>query len=429
MNKYIIRGNIPLSGEINISGSKNSTLPILASSLLTQEDMILYNVPILKDVQTMISLLAMLGKKVIIEPNRIIIRAIKQHNNFKATYEIVKQMRASIVVLGPLLAMWKKAEISLPGGCAFGPRPIDLHLHGFRELGAKIELSQGGYLIACASQLRGKHINLLGDFGPSVLGTDNIAMAATLAEGRTIIENAAQEPETEDLINCLKKMGAKIEGGGTSRIVIDGQERLSGCEYTIIQDRIEALTFIAAAVVTKGNVTLNYSYPEHIESPLKKLLEIGVDIKVDKINNTLSIKGADPKNYKGLHIHTLPYPNFPTDAQAIFMSIACFIGNSSLFTEGIYQNRFNHAFEMNRLGADITIEKETAFVKRSKSMQGASIQASDLRAGAALVIVGLGCRGITEVYRIYHIERGYEAFHNKLKLLGANIEIAKTNII
>ena len=420
MNKYIIKGGVPLKGVIQISGSKNAALPIMAASLLTKEDVILNNVPSrLRDIRTMIALLAVLGKKVIVEPNRLIIKT-KEKQKFIANYEIVKQMRASIVVLGPLLAMWGKANISLPGGCAFGPRPIDLHIKGMKALGAKVKVKHG-YIEAKSKGLKGVDINLTGEFGPSVLGTDNVLMAAVLADGQTIIENAAREPETLDLANCLKKMGATLTGEGTSKITINGVKELHGCEYTVIQDRIEAATFACATAITEGNVKIKYKHPEHIEALTALLKEIGIGVSYK--NDVYHVRGRAINTYKGFTLTTMPFPDFPTDMQSLLTALAMVIDGNSTITESIYPNRFNHVAEMVRLGGDIVIEKSTAIIKGGGKLTGASVQASDLRAGAALVIAALASEGQTEVHRVYHLERGYESFPEKLKSLGASISV------
>ena len=426
MDKYVIHGGVPLKGSVLISGSKNAALPIMAASLLTKEDIILNNVPTgIRDIRTMISLLAMLGKKVVIEPDRLIIQTKEKHK-YIATYEIVKQMRASIVVLGPLLAICKKADISLPGGCAFGPRPIDLHIKGMEALGADIKLKHG-YIEARSQKLKGGQVNLIGEFGPSVLGTDNVLMAATLAKGKTIIENAAREPETADLTSFLQAMGANISGKGTSTLTIKGVKKLHGCEYTIIQDRIEAATFACAGASTGGDIKLKYRYPEHIESMTNLLKEIGVGVSYR--SGFYHVKGKPTKTYKGFTVTTMPFPGFPTDMQSLFMALAMVINGNSTITEGIYPNRFNHAPEMVRLGGDIVIEKSTAIIKGGKRLSGASVQASDLRAGAALIIAALAGKGRSEIHRVYHVERGYEHFPEKLKALGAKIDIKKAKVI
>lgn len=426
MHKYVIHGRSKLQGTVVISGSKNAALPIMAASLLTKENVILNNVPTrIRDIRTMISLLAILGKKVVISPNQLIIQT-KEEGKFIATYEIVKQMRASIVVLGPLLARWGMADISLPGGCAFGPRPIDLHLKGMESLGAKLKV-KSGFIAAKTNELKGAHINLSGEFGPSVLATDNVLMAATLAKGKTVIENAAREPETVDLVRCLKKMGAKICGEGSSILEITGVKKLHGCEYTIIQDRIEAATFACATAVTQGDVKLKYKYPEHISAMTKLLKDIGVSVSYK--SGICHIKGNHPKTYRSFTTTTMPFPEFPTDMQSLFMALSLVVPGNSVITEGIYPNRFNHAAEMMRLGGDIVIEESTAIIRGGKPLSGALVQASDLRAGAALVIVALACKGITEVHRVYHIERGYESLPEKLRKLGAKIEIDETTLI
>ena len=424
MKKYIILGGKPLRGEVSISGSKNASLPILAATLLTKEDVILNNVPTLRDTSTMLSLLAILGKKVIVESNRLIVQTQKSQL-FRATYEIVKQMRASIVVLGPLLARWGKAEVSLPGGCAFGPRPIDLHIRGLREMGISIDI-KGGYLKA-HGRPKGGRVDLLGQFGPSVLATDNIMMASSLASGSTVIENAAREPETQDLAGFLNAMGAQVKGAGESIVTIAGVKALHGCEYTVIQDRIEAATYACAVAITGGEVSMKYDRPAHLESMIRILRKIGVG--VTRRGKHLRIQGRPSRYYRGFNVHTMPYPHFPTDMQPLFMALASVISDVSTLTESIYPNRFNHVPELIRLGAHIRMEESTAIVKRKRMLSGASVQSSDLRAGAALVIAGLAARGKTEVHRVYHIERGYEAMPEKLGYLGARLTVARSSIV
>jgi len=427
MKKYIITGGTKLKGTATVSGSKNAALPILAAALLTSEDIILRNVPVmLRDIRTMIDLLAMLGKRISIEKNRLIIRDTGR-KAYKATYEIVKQMRASIVVLGPLLARYGKAHVSLPGGCAFGPRPVDLHLYGLSQLGAVISMKQG-YIDASAKQgLSGKKINLSGEFGPSVLGTDNVMMAASLSEGTTIIENAAREPETADLADFLNAMGADIQGRGSSVLTINGREKLRGCEYSIIPDRIEAGTLMTAAAVTGGSVVLKYGCAEHLESVIQTYTQIGVDIK--NKDGCITVEGKNPAHYTPFSITTLPFPGFPTDMQPFLMALGCVIKGVSSITEGIYPNRFTHAAEFNRMGAEITVENNTALIKGRGKLEGASVQSSDLRAGAGLVVAALAANGKTEVRRVYHIERGYELLPEKLRKLGAHIRQTRDEII
>lgn len=425
MKKYVITGKKPLKGTVSISGSKNAALPLLAASLLTNEDVTLHNMPVLRDTETMIELLAMLGKKVIVENEKVVIKSTGE-KKYKATYDIVKQMRASIVVLGPLLARYKKAHVSLPGGCAFGPRPVDLHLKGLEALGATICMKHG-YIDAVANPLVGGRFNMMGEFGTSVLGTDNIAMAATLAKGSTIIENAAREPETEDLMHMLTAMGAKISGIGTSILTIEGVKELHGCEYTIIPDRIEAGTFAIIAAATGSQISLKYNRPEHLEPLLDLFKECGIGSSYK--NGVLTITGKNPASYKPFKITTLPYPGFPTDMQSLVMVLGCVAPGISFISEGIYPNRFNHVPEFNRMGANIEVDQNTAIMKECVGLQGATVQASDLRAGASLVIAALCAEGKSEVRRVYHIERGYEDFVAKLKKIGASIREAKDTLI
>lgn len=429
MNKYVVEGGKKLQGDVVISGSKNAALPILAATLLTEDEVILKNVPVLKDVETMISLLAKLGKRIQIEENKMIVRhdpKASLSSRHEATYDIVKQMRASIVVLGPLVAKYHKATVSLPGGCAFGPRPVDLHIRGLEQLGAKIAVHHGD-IEAKTSGFKGKTIDLIGQFGSSVLATDNVAMAACLAKGETTIENAAREPETVDLVNFLIAMGAKIEGAGSSILKIRGVKKLHGCEYTIIQDRIEAGTFLVAAAVTGGKVRMKYATPEHLRFVFDLAREIGIGI--EERGEWITIKGKKPSSYKGFSITTMPYPQFPTDLQSLFMVLGMLSSGISKISEGIYPNRWNHAPELVRMGADIRVENEMAIMTGVKSLEGASVQASDLRAGAALVVAALAAGGKTEVRRIYHVDRGYEALPEKLRALGANIQVARDSLL
>jgi UDP-N-acetylglucosamine 1-carboxyvinyltransferase len=430
MKKYVIHGGVKLKGDVIISGSKNAALPILAATLLTDEEVTLRNVPTLKDVETMVALLARLGKKITTYEDRMVITRdpkAKTSTLHEATYDIVKQMRASIVVLGPLVARYHKAVVSLPGGCAFGPRPVDLHLRGIENLGAKIEIVHGD-IHASTKQLKGKTIDLLGEFGSSVLATDNVAMAAALAEGETIIENAAREPETEDLIDFLNAMGAKIEGAGTSELRIHGVKKLHGCDYTIIPDRIEAGTFLVAAAITGGKIKMAYNRPDHLENVFELAKKIGIGIKIQK--DFVTVEGKKLSSYKGFHIHTMPYPKFPTDLQSIFTVMASVIPEPCSINEGIYPNRWNHAPELVRMGADIKIENETAVISPVKhGLSSASVQSSDLRAGAALILAGMAAKGKTEVRRIYHVDRGYEKLPEKLRALGAKIDVEADSIL
>ncbi|MBN8217164.1 MAG: UDP-N-acetylglucosamine 1-carboxyvinyltransferase [Spirochaetes bacterium] len=428
MKKYVIQGGAKLHGDVVVSGSKNAALPILAATLLTDDDVILRNVPRLKDVTTMLALLAKLGKKVILEDERLIVQEDVGSRSVRheATYDIVKQMRASIVVLGPLVARYRQAIVSLPGGCAFGPRPIDLHLKGLAALGVKIEMKHGD-IHASARNLKGASIDLMGEFGSSVLGTDNVAMAAVLASGETVIENAAREPETIDLMEMLGKMGAKIEGAGTSTLRIHGVKKLHGCDWTVIPDRIEAGTFIAAAAVTGGRIRLKACRTDHLEAVLDVCREIGIGISEKA--GVVTVTGKKPSAYKGFNLTTMPYPKFPTDLQSLFTVVGALSKGISSLREGIYPNRWSHVPELARMGAQIQVENETAILGECKGLDGASVQASDLRAGAALVVAGLAARGTTEVRRIYHVDRGYEELPEKLRALGAHITVESDTLV
>lgn len=416
---FEIIGKKKLKGNIKISGSKNSALVLIAASLLTDEDVILNNVPDLSDIRTSIELLEKLGKKVEFSKNRLVIKQTKNIST-EAPYDLVSKMRASIIVLGPLLAKYKQCKVSLPGGCAFGPRPVDLHIMGMEKLGAQIKLDHG-YIDAQTEGLVGASIFLAGKLGPSVLGTDNVMMAASLAEGETIIESAAQEPECVDLANMLVEMGAKIEGIGTATLKIIGVEKLGGVEYTVIPDRIEAGTFLIAGILIGENMVIEDCNPEHLSFPINLLKEIGADIGVEKdriiVNNR--------KDLKPFSIETKPYPFFPTDLQPIFTVLACTINGTSSISEGIYSDRFQYALELARMGADIKIEGNSAIINGVEQLTGAEVSASDLRAGAALVLAGLVAEGKTVVNEIYHIDRGYEKLEDKLSLLGADIKRVK----
>ncbi|HBE02198.1 MAG: UDP-N-acetylglucosamine 1-carboxyvinyltransferase [Spirochaetes bacterium GWF1_41_5] len=424
MKKYIINGRKSLKGTVNVSGSKNAALPVMAASLLTDDDLIINNVPCLRDTQTMISLLSLIGKKVIIEKSgRIIIRSSGKLLS-EAPYEIVKQMRASIVVLGPLLAKTRKASVSLPGGCAIGPRPVDLHIKGLEAIGAKIRLEHG-YIKASARRLKGGRVNLLGKFGSTVLGTDNVMMAAALTDGTTIIENAAREPETTDLAELLISMGAKIRGLESSTLEIRGMPVLHGAEHTVIPDRIEAGTFLAIAACTKGKFTIKNCRPAHLANPVRLLSECGIHIETG--HDFIKIDAS--RKFRGFSAETQPYPDFPTDLASQFTVAACMADGISTITDTLFPQRFNHVPELLRMGAEIKLEDNTAIITGGKTLQAANILASDLRAGAALVAAGLAAEGTTEVRRIYHIERGYEDFHSKLSGLGGRINCAADSLL
>ncbi|MDN5304573.1 MAG: UDP-N-acetylglucosamine 1-carboxyvinyltransferase [Fusobacteriaceae bacterium] len=422
MDAYKIIGGNKLEGVLNVSGSKNATLPILAATLIAEGEYILKNVPSLKDVRTMCKLLEKLGleiEKLSENSYKIINNGIK---NIEATYDLVKTMRASFLVMGPMLSHIQKAKVSLPGGCAIGTRPVDLHLKGFEAIGAKIEISHG-YVEATASELIGNNIIL--DF-PSVGATENIIMAAVRAKGITVIENAAREPEIDDLCNFLNKMGAKIAGIGSSRIEIEGVEKLNAVEYTIIPDRIEAGTFLVLSALSKGKVGVTDFKIEHLEGFVLKLEEMGY--KVNDKNGIFYVEG-DVENSKPIRVQTMPYPGFPTDLQAQLMTLLCFANGTSEIKETIFENRFMHVSELNRMGADIKIDGNIAIINGKIRFSGAEVMASDLRAGAALVIAGLLSEGETLVQRIYHIDRGYEKLEEKLKNIGANIERVKVDLI
>jgi UDP-N-acetylglucosamine 1-carboxyvinyltransferase len=414
-----INGGEKLKGRVKISGSKNSALVLIAASILTDEDVILNNVPDLLDIRTSIELLEKLGKKIEFQNNRLI---IKQTPNVvtEAPYDLVNKMRASIMVLGPLLAKYKKCKVSLPGGCAFGPRPVDLHIMGMEKLGAKIKLDNG-YIDAQTQGLVGANIFLAGQHGPSVLGTDNVMMAATLANGQTVIESAAQEPECVDLANMLVQMGAKIEGIGTSTLKITGVEKLNSVEYTVIPDRIEAGTFLIAGILIGEQIVIENCNPEHLSFPIEILKNIGADIETHE--NEIVVTGG--KSLKPFAIDTKPYPLFPTDLQPMFTVLACYIDGASSISEGIWPDRFQYTQELARMGADIKVENNIALINGAKKLVGAQVMASDLRAGAALVIAGLVAEGKTIINRIYHIDRGYEDIEGKLFLLGADIKRVK----
>jgi len=420
MDKLVIEGGGKLTGSVRVSGAKNACLPILAATLLTEEECVITNVPDLKDVETMLNILSSLGREIERSPGEVRILSGKV-NNVTASYELVSTMRASIAVLGPLLAKYGKAKVSFPGGCVIGQRPIDLHLKGLRALGADIRV-EGGYLLAEAGKLTGRRIYLGGHFGSSVLATANILMAAVLAEGETIIENAACEPELLDLANFLTSLGARIEGKGTPTIRIKGVSSLSGTKYSVIPDRIEAGTYMIAAVATGGRIFLESASCEHNAALIDKLEEVGGE--VEEHSNGLDVYRVQP-NVGAIDITTLTYPGFPTDLQAQMMTLLCISEGISVITEKVYPNRFIHISELNRMGAEIILEGATAIIKGVPELQGAPVMASDLRASAALVLAGLVARGRTEISRIYHLDRGYENLEEKLIALGAKIERKK----
>lgn len=415
MDKLVIEGGRPLEGSVTISGAKNACLPILAATLLSDEKSVIRNVPVLRDMSTMLKILRNLGVKAEQNADKITIEP-KGYKKYTAPYELVSTMRASICVLGPLLAKQRFAEVSFPGGCVIGPRPIDLHLKGLKALGAKIKIERG-YIIADGKNLRGSNVYLGGHFGSSVLATGNTMMAATLASGVTVIENAACEPEVVDLAAFLIKMGARIKGHGTYRIIIEGVKKLHGAEHDIIPDRIEAGTYMLAAAITKGDISLKNAKPEHLVAVIDKVTEAGLEIK--KIPNGFRARYA--RRLKPIDVTTLPFPGFPTDMQAQFMSLMAVTDGISVITEKIYPDRFIHTSELGRMGAEIILEGPSAIVKGVKTLSGAPVMASDLRASAALVLAGLVAKGRTDISRIYHLDRGYEKLEEKLKKLGAKV--------
>jgi len=419
MDSFLIKGGVPLHGEVEVSGAKNAVLPILAATLLTPEKCVIRRVPNLSDVHFMGKILASLGAKVTAENGTMTVRAAKLKP--VGNYNLIRKMRGSICILGPLLGRQRQAKVSLPGGCIIGPRPIDLHLKGMRCLGAEV-LIEGGYVIATAKRLIGSDVFLGGRSGPTVLGTANVMMAAVLAEGVTTIESAACEPEIVDLAYFLNKMGAKIVGAGSPTITISGVKELNGVEHDVIPDRIETATFAIAAAVTDGEVTIKGARPDHLHAVLDKLQEAGVEVKRAGLSMTVRRAGR----LKPVDITTQPYAGFPTDVQAQIMTLMAVTPGLSIITERIFEARFMHVSELARLGADISIEGPSAIVKGGRKLSGAPVMASDLRASAALVIAGLAAQGSTHVNRIYHIDRGYEQIDSKLRKLGARIQRAET---
>jgi len=408
----IIDGGVRLAGVVNISGAKNAALPIMAASILASGENLIHNVPCLRDITTMGNLLSHLGLRFHQQDGTVMLDS-RRLSSVEAPYSLVKTMRASVLVLGPLLARMGKARVSLPGGCAIGARPINLHIMGLQKMGAEIRLSEG-YINARAERLRGTTVYF--DM-PTVTGTENLMMAASLADGVTVIENAACEPEVVDLADALISMGADIEGAGTTVIKIKGVQYLRPLNHRIIPDRIEAGTFIAAAGITGGEIEIRDCRVEHLESVIAKLRETGIEIR--QLGDRLIAKG--PERLKPVDVRTMPYPGFPTDMQAQFMALMAIARGTSLITEGIFENRFMHVAEMRRLGADIKVEGATATVRGVDSLKGAPVMATDLRASASLVLAGLVAEGTTVIERLYHIDRGYERIEEKLKLLGARI--------
>lgn len=413
MEKIMVEKSPPLRGNVRISGAKNSALPILAASLLGTEDIILEDVPMLKDVDVMCEVLISLGAKVELLDEGIIKINCKDIDSYETPYELMSKMRASFLVTGPLLTRLGKAKTSLPGGCAIGTRPIDLHLKGFKALGAEIDVDHGS-VSSYAEKLVGDRIYL--DF-PSVGATENIMMAAVMAEGETIIDNAAMEPEIVDLSNFLNKLGAQIKGAGTSSIKIKGVKKLGGATHSIIPDRIEAGTFMVAAAITKGDIVVENVITSHIKPVIAKLREVGCEIYED--GDKVRVIGT--RHPKAVDVKTLPYPGFPTDMQAQFMALMSVSEGTSVIIETVFENRFRHVDELKRMGADIKIDGRSAIIQGVDNLMSAPVKATDLRAGAALVLAGLVSDGITEITDIYHIDRGYENLESKFAKLGAKI--------
>lgn len=416
MDKIVIQGGEKLKGRIRISGSKNSALPLMAASLLTEQKVVLTNVPNLADVRMMIQLLNDLGVQSTFLLGRLAFTA-KRIKSHEAAYDIVRKMRASILVLGPLLARSGKARVSLPGGCAIGARPINLHIKALEEMGARIKL-ENGYVDAVCARLKGANI-VFDDV--TVTGTENILMAAVLAKGKTTLKNAAREPEITDLANLLNAMGAKITGAGTSTIEIEGVDELHGATHRVIPDRIEVGTYMIASAMTGGDLTLDDVVPEHVEALSQKLIEAGATVET----NGTKIRVVGPKVVQPVDIKTAPYPGFATDFQAQFMTLMAIADGTSTITETIFENRFMHVPELQRMGANLQIEGNTVVVKGVDNLLSAPVMASDLRASASLVLAGLAAKGVTEIHRVYHIDRGYEVIEKKLRKVGAKVRRAK----
>ena len=414
MDRLVIQGGRALHGKISISGAKNAALPVLAATLLTHEPMLIGNIPHLHDITTTMELLGQMGSRLTVDERMHIEVDNNDIKNLTAPYELVKTMRASILVLGPLLSRYGKANVSLPGGCAIGSRPVNLHLQGLRAMGADI-LVEEGYIKAVANRLKGAHLTM----DPvTVTGTENLMMAATLAEGTTVIENAAQEPEVTNLALCLSKMGAKISGAGSNRIVIEGVECLTGTDFDILPDRIETGTYLVATTMTGGRVKLKTTRPALLEAVLSKLREAGAHIEMNEDSITLDMQGRKPK---AVDVQTSPFPGFPTDMQAQFTAMNCIAHGHGKITEAIFENRFMHVQELQRMGANLSLEHNTVLSDGVDRLASAPVMATDLRASASLVLAGLVAQGETVVDRIYHIDRGYETIEEKLSQLGANI--------
>jgi UDP-N-acetylglucosamine 1-carboxyvinyltransferase len=414
MDKLQVTGGARLDGEVRISGAKNAALPIIAATLLADEAVEVRNLPHLQDVTTMLQLLTRMGVKVTLGERQRVEVDPRGISEFIAPYELVKTMRASILVLGPMLARFGQADVSLPGGCAIGARPVNIHVAGLTAMGADIRV-ENGYIRARAGRLKGARLML---DTVTVTGTENLMMAATLADGQTIIENAAREPEVVDLAQLLIAMGARIQGAGTDRIVVEGVTRLHGAQYAVQPDRIETGTFLVAGAITGGRVMARHAQPEHLDAVLLKLQEAGAEVKTGADWVELDMHGRRPK---AVDVRTAPYPAFPTDMQAQFAALDCVADGVGTIIETIFENRFMHLLEMRRLGAEIRLEGNTAIIKGVPQLTAAPVMATDLRASASLVIAGLVAQGRTEIDRIYHIDRGYESIEEKLSQLGAQI--------
>ena len=414
MDKLIITGGAVLDGTIRISGAKNAALPVLCATLMADGLMTVGNVPHLQDVTTTMELLGAMGVTLVIDEKMAIESDTSTMTTYSAPYELVKTMRASILVLGPLLARFGEAEVSLPGGCAIGARPVNLHIQGLQAMGADITV-ENGYIKAKAKRLKGATIVL--DM-VTVTGTENLMMAAALADGTTLLENAAREPEVVDLANCLNKMGAKITGAGTSTITIEGVEKLNGVRYDVLPDRIETGTYLVAAAITGGRILVKDTCPKTLDAVLAKLREAGADIETGEDWISLDMHGKRPK---AVDVHTAPYPAFPTDMQAQFTALNAVAEGVATITETVFENRFMHMQELERMGAKVRLESNTAIITGREGLTGAPVMATDLRASASLVLAGLVAKGDTEVHRIYHIDRGYERIEEKLQQLGATI--------
>jgi UDP-N-acetylglucosamine 1-carboxyvinyltransferase len=416
MDSIVIQGGNILQGEVRISGAKNSALPILASTILGGGQCVLANVPRVADVLTMGKLLGMLGLAVAHEGNRTVVQA-DHITSTEAPYDLVRTMRASVLVLGPLVARWGEATVSLPGGCAIGSRPVNFHLAGLQKLGAKVDIEHG-YIKATARRLRGARIYF---DTPSVTGTENLMMAAVLAEGTTVLENAAKEPEIVDLADFLQKRGARIAGAGTDTITVEGVSTLHGADHEVIPDRIEAGTYLAAGAITGGDVVVEACRPAHLEALLVKLRESGADLIEEKERVRLRSSGR----LKGINVRTCPHPGFPTDMQAQFVALMAVAEGTSVITETVFESRFMHVEELRRMGADIRVEGNRVIVTGKERLTAAPVMASDLRASAGLILAGLAGEGTTEVARVYHLDRGYERLEEKLRGLGACVERRK----